>query len=297
VNITTETGHEAPDLAVVYLNRAKSKVEEASRERFIRAYQRLIPEVRHVLYVVNKGFAAEELEVQYELFRALQPRFIDVDDEGFDLEAYRKAARQIEEPIVFFMNTHSEPLQHGWLDKVYTCFTSSDNIGLAGCTGNVETHHLPDFPAYPNFHVRSNAFMLSRKDYLKMLGDRPVDSKVQAYQIEAGRQSLTRLIQASGRKAVVVGKLGVVQKGTLWRASIFRSGWQQNLLLADNQTRLYQQASLITKLMMWSLNYSLLFRLLLFSSGLRKLLLWLFPQKIKWLILKVWHKILNGRAI
>ena len=120
-----------------------------------------------------------------------------------------------------------------------------------------------------------------------MLGDRPMDSKVQAYQIEAGRFSLTQLIQATGRDAVVVGKLGVVQKGALWRANIFRSGCQQNLLLADNQTRLYQQASLINKLIMWSVNYSFLCRRLrpLLSSALRKLALWLVPQKIKRLIL------------
>jgi hypothetical protein len=244
----------------VYLNRAKTEVESAARERFIRAYQLFIPEVRHVLYVVNKGFAQEELCAQYALFQALEPRFINVDDESFDLEAYRKAARQIEEPIVFFMNTPPEPLQQGWLDKVYACFTTSDNIGLAGCTGNVETHHpfAPDFPAYPNYHVRSNAFMLARHDYLKMLEGRKLENKLQAYQIEAGRLSLTQMIQATGRKAVVVGKQGEVQQQNLWRAGIFRSGCQQNLLLADNQTRHYQQASKSKKLVIWLINYSYL---------------------------------------
>ena len=253
-----ETEQDVADLAVVYLNRARTELEKAARERFIRAYQRLIPEVMHVLYVVNKGFSEEELGAQYAMFQALMPRFIDVNDEGFDLDAYRKAAQQIEEPIIFFMNTHSEPLQHGWLDKVYACFTSSKAIGLVGCTGNVETHHpfAPDFPAYPNFHIRSNAFMLNRYDYLKMLEDRPLDNKLQAYQIEAGRLSLTRMIQATGREAVVVGRQGGVQQRALWRAGIFRSGCQQNLLLADNQTRHYQQASLFKKLMIWLVNYS-----------------------------------------
>lgn len=258
MNTTTETGGEESDLAVVYLNRAKTEVEKAARERFIRAYLRFTPKVRHVLYVVNKGFAEKELGAQYTLFQALQPHFIDVDDEGFDLDAYRKAAQQIEEPIIFFMNTHSEPLQQGWLDKVYACFTSSEKIGLVGCTGNVETHHpfVPDFPPYPNFHVRSNAFMLAKQDYLEMLGDRPLDCKLQAYQLEAGRLSLTRMIQDTGREAVVVGKQGVVQQHALWRTGIFRSGFQKNLLLADNQTRHYQQASLLKKFMIWSVNYS-----------------------------------------
>jgi len=256
--MSTENRRVAPDLAVVYLNRAKTEVEITARKRFILAYQRFIPKVQHVLYVVNKGFSQEELSVQYALFQTLEPCFIDVDDESFDLEAYRKAALQIEEPIVFFMNTHSEPLQVGWLDKVYACFTSSDNIGMAGCSGNVETHYpfVADFPAYPNYHIRSNAFMLARHDYLKMLEDRPLDTKLQAYQIEAGLLSLTRMIQATGREAVVVGRQGEVNQQKLWKAGIFRSGCQQNLLLADNQTRQYQQASNFKKLMIWLINYT-----------------------------------------
>ena len=62
---TSETSQDAPDLAVVYLNRAKTRDESAARERFIRAYLRFIPKVRHVLYVVNKGFSDEELWIRF----------------------------------------------------------------------------------------------------------------------------------------------------------------------------------------------------------------------------------------
>ncbi len=247
-----------PELAVVYLNRAVTEAEMAGRERFIKAYQHFLPVVPHELYVVNKGFAAEQLYEQYMLFKDLAPRFINVDDEGFDLEAYRKAALQIEEPIIFFMNTHSEPLQHGWLDKVYAAFTSSSQIGLVGCSGNVETHHpfAPGFPGYPNYHVRTNGFMIARQDYLDMVEGRPLENKLQAYQFEAGRLSMTWMIQASGRKALVVGRQGAVQPQTLWRAGIFRSGNQSNLLLADNQTRAYQEKSFLYKLTSWMVHYS-----------------------------------------
>ena len=257
---TSETSQDAPDLAVVYLNRAKTRDESAARERFIRAYLRFIPKVRHVLYVVNKGFSDEELCDQYALFEILESRFIDIDDDGFDLEAYRKAAQLIEEPIVFFMNTHSEPLHMGWLDKVYDCFTSRDSIGMAGCSGNLETHHpfVPGFSTYPNYHIRSYAFMLARHDYLKMLENRIIDNKLQAYQIEAGILSMTRMIEATGRQAVVVGRQGEVYEKILWKSGIFRSACQQNLLVADNQTRHYQQANQFLKLMIWLINYSYL---------------------------------------
>ncbi|MBO9506224.1 DUF5672 family protein [Thalassospira sp. A3_1] len=250
----------APELAVVYLNRAKTKEERDSCERFIKAYQRFYPSVPHEFYVVNKGFSVNELSEQYMLFKDLLPRFINVNDEGLDLEAYRKAAIQIEEQTVFFMNTHSEPLQHGWLDKLYSAFTSGNDVGLVGCSGNMETRYpfTEGFPDFPNFHVRSNGFMISRQDYLDLLAERPLENKMKAYQFESGYQSMTSVIEASGRQALVVGRKGPVRPGALWRAGIFRSGKQQNLLLADNRTRAYQSASVFRKLVFWASSYSYL---------------------------------------
>ena len=261
---------ELPDLAVVYLNRAATETEVAARERFIKAYRRFCPAVPHELYVVNKGFSAEQLSEQYILFNDLTLRFINVDDQGLDLEAYRKAANRIEEPIIYFMNTHSEPLQHGWLDKVYDVFTSNPQVGLVGCSGSTETQHpfVAGFSQYPNYHIRTNGFMIARQDFLDMVGDRPLETKIQAYQFEGGRQSLTWMIQASGREAVVVGSRGVVQPKDLWLAGIFRSGNQKKLLLADNQTRAYQTASLIGKLKIWALSHTSLSQL--------------HPQRIRW---------------
>lgn len=259
-----------PDLAVVYLNRAATETETTARERFIKAYQHFLPVVPHELYVVNKGFSAEQLSEQYMLFKELAPRFINIDDQGLDLEAYRKAASQIEEPIIFFMNTHSEPLQYGWLDKVYDVFTDSSQVGIVGCSGNMETLHpfFPGFPGYPNYHVRTNGFMILRQYYLDLVVDRALETKIQAYQFEGGRQSLTWMIQVSGLQALIVGSKGIARPKILWRAGIFRSGNQSNLLLADNQSRAYQAASFVGKLKIWALSHTFLSQL--------------HPQRIRW---------------
>ncbi|PYE85238.1 DUF5672 family protein [Phyllobacterium leguminum] len=249
-----------PELAVVYLNRGITQAEIEARVRFVEAYQRYRPAVPHQLYVVNKGFTAEQQSQQYMLFKDLEPRFINLDDEGLDLTAYSKAALQIEERIVFFMNTHSEPLHPGWLDKVYAAFTSSSQIGLVGCTGSGGPF-APGYSHYSNYHIRTNGFMIAREDYLDMVKGRPLKTKLQAHQFEAGKQSMTWMIHASGRKALVVGKQGIVDTRTLWRAAIFRSGNQSNLLLADNQTRAYQVAPLLDKLRAWTASHSRPFQL------------------------------------
>jgi hypothetical protein len=272
-----------PALAVVYLNRAVTESEKQGRERFIKAYSRFYPRMRHQLYVVNKGFAAEQLPEEYALFQDLKPHYIDIDDNGFDLEAYRKAAHRIEEPVVYFMNTHSEPLHSGWLDKVYDAFTSNCQVGLVGCTANWETHYpyLPNFPDYPNFHVRTNGFMLAKQDYLDAMANRTLENKFDAYQFEAGILSLTRHILASGRQVLVVGNKGVVPPHQLWRAGLFRSGRQANLLLADNQTRIYQQASLLVKLGIWAKSYTLFFKVCS-PNRLRIFLTHLFARFLPW---------------
>ncbi len=248
-----------PALAVVYLNRAVTETEKQGRARFIKAYSHFYPRIPHQLYVVNKGFAKEQLHAEYALFQDLKPHYIDIDDNGFDLEAYRKAAQRIEEQVVYFMNTHSEPLHSGWLDKVYDAFTSNCQVGLVGCTANLETlsPYLPNFPDYPNFHVRTNGFMLAKQDFLEAIANRTLERKVDAYQFESGKLSLTRHISASGRQVLVVGNKGEVLPHQLWRAGLFRSGRQANLLLADNQTRIYLQSSIIVKLGLWAKSYTL----------------------------------------
>lgn len=257
-SIIGSAGKPLPALAVVYLNRAVTEPEKKSREHFIKAYRRFYPKMRHQLYVVNKGFAVEQLHEEYALFQDLNPHFIDIDDDGFDLEAYRKAAHRINEPVVFFMNTHSEPLQSGWLDKVYAAFISDSEVGLVGCTASFETlYPFPmNFPEYPNFHVRTNGFMLARQDYLEAMANRTLKNKAEAYEFESGMLSLTRHILASGRQVLVVGNKGLVSPHQLWRASLFRSGRQANLLLADNQTRIYLQAFVVVKLGLWAKSYT-----------------------------------------
>lgn len=260
-------------LNVVYLNRAKTTAEKDARPRFVQAYQRFFPKVEHQLYIVNKGFSAAELPAEYALFQNLSPQFLDISDEGFDLEAYRQAALKIGETsnsVIFFMNTHSEPLHQDWLDIVYAAYTSAPNVGLVGCTANFETNwpFLPDFLPAPNFHIRTNGFMIAPQHFLsmfehypKLLRNATISSKkdeivrLYAYQFEAGANSLTRRTQASGLAVLVVGKKGVVRRRNLWRAGLFRCGKQANLLLADNQTRNYQNFSLAKKFYYWIMTY------------------------------------------
>ena len=250
-------------LAIVYLNRAKTPDELRARARFMEAYLKYPPNVACVLYVVNKGFSAHELEDEYLFFLPLSPRFINLNDNGTDLTSYREACQEIDEPLVFFMNTHSEPIQENWLVRVFEAYVADENVVLVGCSASSETAHpyLPGFTHYPNFHVRTNGFMVAVSDFLAITERRSLSTKEDAYRFESGRHSLTRTVLASGKKVAIVSRIGQISPKCLWRASIFRSGRQSNLLIADNQSRTYQYATVFGRMKLFFMSHSPLSRL------------------------------------
>jgi hypothetical protein len=98
------------------------------------------------------------------------------------------------------------------------------------------------FPSFPNYHVRTNAFMASRET-LSRVRIGPLFLKLSAYIFESGHQSLTNQIVRLGLRPLVVGCDGVGYEKEHWHlANTFRQCSQENLLIADNQTDLYAMA-------------------------------------------------------
>jgi hypothetical protein len=95
------------------------------------------------------------------------------------------------------------------------------------------------FEPFPAHHVRTNAFMLERSIFAAVRMGR-VARKMDAYLLESGRASLTRQVQGMGLRTLVVARDGAFYDHEQWPASgTFWQGDQQELLVADNQTRSY----------------------------------------------------------
>jgi hypothetical protein len=98
------------------------------------------------------------------------------------------------------------------------------------------------FPPFPNYHVRTNALMLSR-DTLRRIRLRPMPFKLSAYLFESGRAGLTRQVLALGLRPLLVTRDGAIHEKEGWHlADAFRQARQEHLLVADNQTDAYAQA-------------------------------------------------------
>lgn len=102
------------------------------------------------------------------------------------------------------------------------------------------TSPYENFPSFPNPHIRTNGFLVSRDQFLKCLADGIPRTKAEAYAFESGSNSLTRQLLGNGLRALLVGRDGKTFDLHSWRTSeTFRLGKQRNLLFLDNQTRAF----------------------------------------------------------
>lgn len=280
-------------ICVAHLVRASNGI--ATIERFLSSYERHPAGLEHELLFILKGFGPLGVgrDVDSLLGRFRHHRVV-VPDFGYDITAYFRAARKLEFPCFMFINSHSEILADGWLMKLHRALQSG-NVGVAGATGSYGGFHVDEekmlhresvtirgpwkrlllrlpgmealnsvkrrllFPRFPNPHVRSNAFLI-RRETLMRLRPQFTPTKFQAYRFESGSRSMTRQVLDMDQSAVVVGRDGSIHDVGQWRgARIFWEADQENLLIADNQTRRYQESAPEAKNVFawqaWGINY------------------------------------------
>lgn len=247
-------------ICVVHLARAANGVTPLLE--FLDSYRRFRAGADHELLVLFKGFAADGPGEEYErALRDFDHRRRFVPDEGFDLDAYLLVAREVDAELFCFLNSFSVVLADRWLAKLAGPAARPD-VGIVGATGSFESMHtnllndlgpldpdqvlaarpdlaaiVHDFPPFPNPHVRTNAFVC-RRELLLAVANGPLQSKHDAHAFESGVRGLTRQLREKELAALVVGRDGRVYEEAEWCESrTFRSGNQENLLIADNQTR------------------------------------------------------------
>jgi hypothetical protein len=97
----------------------------------------------------------------------------------------------------------------------------------------------PSMPAFPAVHLRTNAFLMRREEFCGLRWG-SLTTKRANYRMESGRHGLTDQLHARGRRTVVVDRHGAARDWPQWdEAAVFWQQRQQDLLVADNQTRTY----------------------------------------------------------
>jgi hypothetical protein len=262
-------------VGVVYLARA-AHGEEMFR-RFLQSYQTHRGGIEHDLLIVFKGFQSkEELAPYLALLQEETYQSLEVEDVGFDIAPYFRAADSFAWDYFCFLNSTSVVLDADWLAKLVG-LVSAPGIGLAGATGSWGSLYSAwlrqvqgptgepvawyrrlwrrtllrylvwrRFPPFPNPHIRTTAFVIGRRLFREL--SRPIRTKTDAHKFESGWHGLTRQVRRRGLRSLVVGRDGRGYEEQQWFASnTLYQGDQGNLLVADRRTEEYLAADSATR--------------------------------------------------
>ena len=151
-------------IAVVFLARSADG-STAGLDRFARSYREFSAGLPHDLIVIRKGESHKPgARVAFDLlFEGTDVQFIDIDDRGFDIHAYLKAAAILPHEFVCFLNSHSRVTAQDWLRKLHSPLLDP-GVGLVGATASFES--ITD-----TLEVNSRAIWLANRDEL------PIDSE------------------------------------------------------------------------------------------------------------------------
>jgi len=237
---------------------------------FLESYLENPAGVDHELLILYKGFFREADIVSYEeLLRGVSHSFLTITDIGFDLRSYFIAVEKCNSKYYCFLNSFSIILDKDWLLKLYQ-HISQPGVGLVGVTGSWGSighspilrkeidsfwYRLarnlykyprkvlvrPYFFKFPNYHIRTNGFMIRRDTMLKIRRGALL-TKMQTYILESGKCGITKQVELMDLKPMVVGRDGKGYEKCEWDISnTFWRGAQENLLISDNQTRKYDK--------------------------------------------------------
>jgi hypothetical protein len=236
---------QVPSIAVGSLLRGADENWSTSAQRFLASYKTHSAGFPHAPHLMLKGFSDQVALSEIERrFREEGFAIRHLDDDGLDIMAYARWARELDAEYVCAFNSHSEILADAWLAKFMNNIIRND-ISMVSATASFESLNSvwSTFPPFPNVHLRSNAFCLRRELFMQCTADLSIKDKLDAFLFESGPHSITNQIINEGKRVAVVGRDGRAYGPRWWPFSgTFRQEIQSNLLVADNVTRTYDEA-------------------------------------------------------
>ena len=225
-------------IAAVHLLRRCNGIK--TFRRFIESYRARKAGIAHDLVIIFKDFGGHDRVPYLAALEGVEHIDFDVDDRGFDIAPYLHVARRTTYERMCFLNSFSEFLADDWLAKLDHALMHEPNAGIVGATGSYE-RGAPENP-FPNYHIRTNGFLISRELLLRF-EFWEMREKSDVHRFEFGPMGLTQRVMQMGLNPYVVDCDGVAYAKEDWASSrTFRSGSQEKLLIADNQTNIYAQA-------------------------------------------------------
>lgn len=208
--------------------------------RFVQSYKTFSDETPHDLLIIFKGFLSNRSKRDY--YEALEGvRFLEMEkaDVGFDIGSFRKVVERFAYSHYLFLGSFCQIKARNYLTNLLQGLRAASRAGIVGPSGSWESFVGGRFP---NYHIRTSAFMVSRDVLLRIYWPRVI-TKYDAYEFEHGVTSITRQIMAMGLEPYVVSADGRWFGKERWRESLtYRADDQDALMIGDKQTDIFKAA-------------------------------------------------------
>lgn len=123
----------ATRVVVIYVYPIFGGHHDGLAQRFAATYREHLPSVPHTLTVVSNG--GPPTATMRETFRGIECNWLEHDDSGWDIGAYRKAASRIPCDLMVFFGGSSYLRRRGWLERMIESF-ETHGVALYGSMGS-----------------------------------------------------------------------------------------------------------------------------------------------------------------
>jgi hypothetical protein len=191
-------------------------------EVFYESYNQYKPGFEHKLLIVKKEDFVDNIFDNHE-------RIVH-DNYGYDMGTLQKIAPEsLEYDVVVHFGGHCRILADEWLRKIVSVF-SNPEVALVGTSASNENRP----------HIRTCNFAYRPNLMKQILFPESLETKDSQYQMEYGENSLYNQFTSMGYICGIVDKQGNFFKDNWIDTMTYRSGEQENLLIADRHTDAYQ---------------------------------------------------------
>ncbi len=239
-------------------------------KNFIKHYKFFKSGYEHDLLICFKDFDKNDPIFSIKELDNLD--FIKYEDHNiyndYDWGSYSRISNRYSDRIIFFMNCHSYPIVNNWLKEFVLNYDDNFILGPAGSyesitsnwfKGNVSNSflysilygclNLINFPLYPNPHLRSNCFMISAKNFKKLILNQKFKyKKLGTWLNESGRNGMTKQSKKLKFNIYVINSDSKKFEINNWIDSqTYALGNQDKLIISDKFSRIYKNASFVEK--------------------------------------------------
>lgn len=210
-------------------------------------------------YYIMKGYPEGYSSPALEAFRKeVHPRthILSLPDDRFATATMLQAAKLFSNEKMMWFVSSCRILAPNWLKFYLDAFEAVESCGIVGATGGYERSNFRDLNLpFPNIGIRTTSFMIDRELFIEMT-DGKLATRNDEGAFESGPDGMTKQIMRRNLKPVVVDNKGKVWHIEEWPYSrTYRSGYQENLLVADKRTYRYATSNLKTRRFLADINW------------------------------------------